>query len=301
MGGLKPLLSGFMLAVTVAAQTSAPPPTMQEADSLFQARKWQEAAKAYEAVTKSDPGDGRAWTRLGVSLHSQGNYAPAVEAFRQADRLHFNRQTANFMMARAYARIGDRDNAFEALRRAISHGFGNLELFHNDPDLASLRGDARFTEAAAKLMAAVKPCASRPEYAAFDFWVGEWEQQNRDGAVVGSTTVKRILENCVLHELTVNPKGYVAQAFHYFDPSLGKWRQTYADTRAGFSHWVGESRTGEMRYQGEISSAAGANTLGRSLFTRIDENRIRQVFEVSSDGGKTWTVSWDGFYVRKGK
>jgi hypothetical protein len=34
-------------------------------------------------------------------------------------------------------------------------------------------------------------------------------------------------------------------------------------------------------------------------FTRIDENRVRQLGENSSDGGKTWTVAYDLLYVRK--
>lgn len=143
---------------------------------------------------------------------------------------------------------------------------------------------------------------ARPEFRAFDFWIGEWEQKNGQGRVVGSTSVKAILDGCAMFEVTTNPGGgsYVGQAFHYFDSALGKWQQTYIDTTAFSAHWTGEAKDGEIRYTAERPGPGGANTLLRSLFIKRDADRVEQIFEQSVDGGKTWTRPYgDVFYVRK--
>jgi len=50
-------------AAALAAQNAADSPAMREADVLLQGQKWAEAAKAYEALTKIEPANGRAWAR----------------------------------------------------------------------------------------------------------------------------------------------------------------------------------------------------------------------------------------------
>ena len=50
--------------------------------------------------------------------------------------------------ARAYARLGDADNAFAWLTRALDLGYDRLDYLNADPDLASLRKDPRFTKLA---------------------------------------------------------------------------------------------------------------------------------------------------------
>ena len=70
------LMPLFLAILPIAAAQTPPQPSaaMQEANTLFQAKKWPEAAKAYEAITKAEPDNGRAWLRLGVSLHQSAKY-----------------------------------------------------------------------------------------------------------------------------------------------------------------------------------------------------------------------------------
>ncbi|MFY9608407.1 MAG: tetratricopeptide repeat protein [Blastocatellia bacterium] len=62
---LRSLLLGFVFllpAISVSAQATS---QTTEADALFTAQKWNEAAPAYEALTKTNPNNGRVWYRLG--------------------------------------------------------------------------------------------------------------------------------------------------------------------------------------------------------------------------------------------
>lgn len=104
----------------------------------------------------------RAWLEYGSMRHAQGRHDEAARAWREAERRYaeaaatgfegFNVPRSWYNFACVRARLGDADGAFEALAHAAEHGFGDADRARGDPDLQSLRGDARF-EAALERMA----------------------------------------------------------------------------------------------------------------------------------------------------
>ena len=58
---------------------------------------------------------------------------------------------------RSYYVLGERDRALDLLDRAVRNGRGALTWTENDEDLASLRGDPRFTAIIERIRAAGKP------------------------------------------------------------------------------------------------------------------------------------------------
>src|SRR5437588_8850207 len=128
------------------AQNQASPAAAQ-ADALFQAQRWEAAAEAYDAMTKAEPADGRAWFRLGVSLHKSGRFEAAVRAYQNAlEKMPEQaRPLAMYNLGASYARLNDSDKAFEWVGRAFNAGFTQAGLLDRDPDLQTLREDgARF-------------------------------------------------------------------------------------------------------------------------------------------------------------
>ena len=112
-------LCGALLLVafvgSAAAQGNAGTNAAQEADALFQAQKWAEAVKAYQALTKTDPANGRAWYRLGTSLLSLGEYGRAASAFPKAVEIG-QRPEPMYGLASAYARLNDKEKALANTR-----------------------------------------------------------------------------------------------------------------------------------------------------------------------------------------
>lgn len=49
-----------------------------------------------------------------------------------------------------------------------------------------------------------------------------------------------------------------------------------------------------MRFTGWTLDAQGRRVEQKLTFTPIDADTVRQTFEASSDGGKTWAVTFDG-------
>ena len=142
-------------------------------------------------------------------------------------------------------------------------------------------------------------CKSKPEYRQFDFWVGEWEVMNPKGQLAGTNSVQLILGDCVIFENWTSARGGQGKSFNVYNAAKGKWQQTWVDNSGNVLELDGELKEGEMRFTGESLGANGAKTMERLTFTKISADRLRQFWQQSNDGGKTWTVAFDGTYVRK--
>lgn len=287
----------ILIAVVPSFAQSQPSAAVQEADALFGAQKWAEAAHAYEAITKVEAANGRAWYRLGVALHNLGRYAQAVEAYQKA--LGINQTPLGmYNLACSYARMGDKEKAFEWLTKALRAGFSQVALLKTDADLAPLRSDPRFSETLALAERLTRPCSFAPEYRQFDFWVGHWDVQN-NGQQAGTNHIEPILDGCVLLENWTSARGGAGKSFNFYDASTGRWQQTWVDSTGNVLNLYGEYRDNALRFSGETRARDGTRTMHRLTFFNLGPQRVRQLWEQSTDDGKTWNTVWDGTYIRR--
>ena len=146
------------------------------------------------------------------------------------------------------------------------------------------------------------PTCDAPEYRQFDFWVGEWDVEVK-GAPTGrpkpQSSIQRILKGCVIFENWMPPNGQDGKSFNVYNRQTKKWEQTWVDSSGGVIHFTGEARDGNMYYTTEYLDAKGQKVQGKMAYFPQGPDRVRQLWEQSSDGGKTWTVAFDGIYIRK--
>jgi hypothetical protein len=174
----------------------------------------------------------------------------------------------------------------------------------DDPEFASLQSDSRFVAIVARLDAARYPCHSMPEAKQFDFWIGQWDVSpwnipNAPAGAAGFNDVHTILEQCVVFENWKGVNGGEGKSFNYFDTNTRKWRQIWVADGGGSLDYSGEFRDGAMRFEGWSLNPQGARVLQKLTFTPFGRDTVRQTFESSADNGKTWTVGFDGRYVRR--
>ena len=134
----------------------------------------------------------------------------------------------------------------------------------------------------------------------FDFWAGRWVVRASNGALAGHNTLSPMLGRCVLHEHYTTPSGYEGESFNIYDQTRGVWHQTWVDNGGTLLVLEGGYEGDEMVMQGETVDTDGSVTLNRITWSRLDggRDRVRQLWEVSTDGGATWASSFDGTYIR---
>ncbi|MBL8114681.1 MAG: hypothetical protein JNK60_17505, partial [Acidobacteria bacterium] len=89
---------------------------------------------------------GRNWYARGSSLHNDERHEEAIEAWKRAIEEGQQVEASTYNIACAYARLGQKDLAFEWLRKAAAEGFDLSHYLGSDDDLDSLRSDSRFAE-----------------------------------------------------------------------------------------------------------------------------------------------------------
>ena len=121
-------------------------PSMEEAILLLRSGDLAAAARASERIAHARPEDMHAWFLLGLSLHLQGRYEDALAAHLRAARFPEIAIQATYNAACAHALLGNRDQAFSLLDRAMDLGFDDLRHMESDRDLEGLRGDPRWEQ-----------------------------------------------------------------------------------------------------------------------------------------------------------
>ena len=162
-----------------------------------------------------------------------------------------------------------------------------------------------FTLAALALLAAGAAIAQPPaspcdpeKSRQFDFWIGDWEVYAGE-TLAGSNTIEPILDGCVLQEHWVGTQGSAGSSLNFYDPRADRWRQ-YWVFRSGVPLVLeGGLVEGEMVLSGESTDQAGATVLNRVTWTPNPDGTVRQHWQQSRDGGKSWTDAFDGLYRRK--
>jgi hypothetical protein len=139
------------------------------------------------------------------------------------------------------------------------------------------------------------PCASGP-FRQFDFWVGEWDVHGPAGKLAGRNVITSEENGCAIVEHWKSANGSTGQSLNFYDPKAGRWKQKWV----GFGtvlEMEGELRDGTMILQGPLQYVGqNRETLLRGTWTPLPGGRLRQFFEESDDGGKTWKPWFDGYY-----
>jgi hypothetical protein len=251
------------LSLVAFASGAALASTMEEADALLKAQKFAEAAAAYAEVTAREPGNAAAW-------------------FRQA---------------RASAAAGDAAEALEALRAWIATGNGSYSAAMAVPELESLRGDPAFLS----LIGPLKPCTAA-EYRQFDFWQGDWDVRTSATATTGPAShnvISIINDGCSLLEQYEAPTaGFTGKSLSFYDAARKTWHQSWIDNQGQPLYLEGGLRDGSMvMTTAFLSCAPDPQDFQRVTWTPLPEGRVRQLWESTADGGKTWATIFEGYYT----
>ena len=126
-------------------------------------------------------------------------------------------------------------------------------------------------------------------YRQFDFWIGDWDVVLPDGKPAGRNHIVSIAGGCGLEEQWTGAGGGTGRSLNTYDAADRKWRQ----------FWVGGDGTVLQLAGGFAGNVMTLeNAANRIRFTPNADGSVRQQWESSTDGGKTWKTVFDGKYVR---
>ena len=204
--------------------------------------------------------------------------------------------------AREHAKAGRIDQAIASLEKITPPAPAELNQLRTSDDFKALRDNAKFQAVVAKLT----PC-SGPRYKEFDFWLGDWEVRNSAGQLLGHNRISKKHGGCVVLEEWESAGGGSGSSFNVYDQNTGQWHQFWVD--ASGTNWLSSDKEGNpVTLRGGIRDGVMVLSshpdslpsigLTRATWRPLPDGGVRQTFESSTDGGKSWTVSFDGYYKK---
>ena len=144
------------------------------------------------------------------------------------------------------------------------------------------------------------PCENDDKFAEFDFWVGDWEVHVANGKLAGENEIIRAERGCLLIESWKSATGGTGMSINYVDKITDEWVQVWNDASGSQINIRGGLTDEGMLLVGTIHYVANGQTLPfRGLWTPLEDGRVRQFFEQSTDDSESWTPWFEGFYTRK--
>jgi hypothetical protein len=144
---------------------------------------------------------------------------------------------------------------------------------------------------------APKPCTA-PEYRQFDFWIGDWDVTEK-GKLAGNNRISSFLGGCAVREEWKGASGLSGTSLNMYDSGRKRWYQTWVDDKGNVLLLTGGRQGPKMILEGDTPDGKGGTVKNRITWTPLPQSRLRQVWETSTDGGKTWTAAFDGDYAPK--
>jgi hypothetical protein len=276
----------------------ATPATPASAEALFQAGEWEQAIVANQAVVQAEPGNGRAWFRLGFAQLQRKHYDDAAAAFDRAEAAGYTSSPyLRYGRATVAASRHQKEQALAELDRAVSAGFADRRLLSGDESWRALAAEPRFKQLQLRIE---RPCEADPAYHKLDFWVGHWDVF-AEGKKDGTNLIEKTLNGCALIENWSDVDGHEGKSLFYYNPVTGKRKQVWVTDAGPLKEKleVEAPEKGAVRFQGEIPTQDGRSIFDRTTLTPLPGDRVRQVIEQSHDGGHTWEVGYDATYVRQ--
>ncbi len=138
-------------------------------------------------------------------------------------------------------------------------------------------------------------------YRQFDFWLGQWEILDFSGGDPidgGDDIITSELGGCAVFENYAGG-GFRGRSLNAYDASTGQWYQHWVDNSSLVLDLVGGFAGGHMKLEGDRPKAGGGTLHDRIDWSTVAPDQVRQLWEVSSDGGATYpAVQFDGLYQR---
>ncbi len=143
------------------------------------------------------------------------------------------------------------------------------------------------------------PACATAEHRQFDYWVGAWDvYRTGTDTLVARSLIERRYNGCAIRENWMPLQGQGGGSFSAWRPESRNWRQTWVDSSGLWAEFSGGMVDGAMELTGPWAGSGpqGQNGIVKMRYERGAGGIVRQHGQVSIDGGRSWTPSFDFTY-----
>jgi hypothetical protein len=139
-------------------------------------------------------------------------------------------------------------------------------------------------------------CCSE-KYGQFDFWEGEWMVFDTLGTAIGSNSIIKLQDNCVMQE-NWRSMTSTGTSFNYFDKKDGLWHQNWIDNSGGTLNLSGILVGKNMVLRSELLSGQNGNVYHRIKWSPQENGDVIQLWEIVNEENVSQKVLFKGIYKK---
>jgi hypothetical protein len=141
-------------------------------------------------------------------------------------------------------------------------------------------------------------CCSE-DYNQFNFWLGEWDVYNTSNNLVGTNSISKQYDNCVIKEKWVSVGKNRGTSINFYDKSDGYWHQIWVDNSGYILNLKGKFLNGSMILKSEIIENEKGNYYNQISWTKNTDNTVTQLWEVFSENNDKLSEAFRGIYKKR--
>ena len=144
------------------------------------------------------------------------------------------------------------------------------------------------------------PCCTEA-HQAFDFWVGEWTVYDTSGKIVGTNSIQKEYDNCVLREQWKSSKTNRGTSYNYYNLTDKTWNQVWVDN-SGFSLALkGNYVNNMMVLKSELLDGNQGKYYNQITWQKNDDTSVTQTWTIFNDNGEKMKEVFKGIYKKNVK
>lgn len=133
-----------------------------------------------------------------------------------------------------------------------------------------------------------------------DFWLGDWSVSAPGSAPNAVSRVTLDQDQCVVIERWDGGRGHTGENVFAFSADDEAWHGIFTDNEGRVHSFPsGTAAPGVVQFSSASRGPKGEAVLNRITIRRIGVDHVEQLWEKSSDGGKSWATVFRGEYARK--
>jgi hypothetical protein len=142
------------------------------------------------------------------------------------------------------------------------------------------------------------PCSANSESSQLDFWLGNWTVTYPGASTPSASKVSLDLDKCLLVESWDGGKGHRGQNMFAYSFDDKAWHGMFADNQGRVHIFEGKVAPGSAEFTGPSRGPNGESVLNKIKVVRVTVDKVEQTWEKSKDNGATWTMEFQGEYLR---
>lgn len=140
------------------------------------------------------------------------------------------------------------------------------------------------------------PCDANV-YRQYDFFLGNWIVEHKDGKPFARDIVTKELSGCVLWERWLGAHTH-GLGYSEYDASRHAWVQSFYMDNGSVLLLTGHANGRDLVFTGDDYPKPGQVESNKVIFRQLPDGVVEEYWTVSTDGAKTWSVAFDGFFHR---